>query len=95
MTNVRCSHKSKQSSPTSLWPLLLFRSPPLPSCNRDLRARQTPLAETMETEMTSTAGADTAGTAGGGGGGEGGPVLNMTLSEALQKWASKHPDKVQ
>lgn len=47
-------------------------------------------------EMTSVAGAGAgaaAATAGGGGAG-GSPVLDMTLSEALQKWVSKHPDKV-
>lgn len=43
--------------------------------------------------MTSTAGGATV-VAGGGGGGDEGPAVNMTLSEALQKWVSKHPDKV-
>lgn len=65
--------------------------------NREISSiREAARGQEATMEMTSVAGAGAgaaAATAGGGGAG-GSPVLDMTLSEALQKWVSKHPDKV-
>lgn len=88
--------KAGQVGPTFYQPLLLFWRLTLGTtalCARQRASSAIGVALKGAMEMTSIAGSAAAAAEAEARGREG-EVLDMTLSEALQKWVSKHPDKV-